>query len=64
MKDVFKGIAEGQTGQSREYGNLKEALKQSFEQRRFDSSKVMLDRALQLYDIVGAKHGCILVGEP
>jgi hypothetical protein len=24
----------------------------------------MLDRALQLYDIVGAKHGCILVGEP
>lgn len=47
-----------------DYGNLKEAIHQSFEACKIDYSATLKIKALQFYEIQNSKHGCILVGEP
>lgn len=64
IKDVFQGAVPDLDKPVQDYGNLKEALKQSFEDRKLDFSPSLQAKALQFYEIQRTKHGCILAGEP
>lgn len=47
-----------------DYGNLQAALHQTFETTKIDYSKSLRTKALQFYEILRSKHGCIVAGEP
>ena len=64
IKDVFQGAVPDLDKPFQDYGNLKQALIQSFELNKLDFSHVMQTKALQFYEIQRTKHGCIVVGGP
>ena len=64
IKDVFQGTVPDLDAPTQDYGNLQEAIHQSFELCKVDYTKTMKVKALQLFEILGSKHGCLLVGEP
>jgi len=64
IKDVFQGAVPDLDKPVQDYGNLKAALRQSFDGRKLDFSPSLQTKALQFYEIQRTKHGCILAGEP
>jgi len=64
IKDVFQNAVPDLDAPVQDYGNLKEAVNQSIDLCKFDHSSVMKLRAMQFYELLNTKHGCILVGEP
>ena len=64
IKDVFQGAVPDLDKPVQDYGNLKDAIHQSFEACKIDYSHTLKVKALQFYEIQRSKHGCILVGEP
>lgn len=64
IKDVFANAVPNLDAPVQDYGNLQEALDQSFDNNKYDNSPVMRTKALQFYEIMNTKHGCIFVGEP
>ena len=64
IKDIFQGAVPDLDKPVQDYGNLKEAIHQSFEACKIDYSQQLKVKALHFYEIQRSKHGCILVGEP
>jgi len=64
IKDIFQGAVPDVDKPVQDYGNLKEAIHQSFETCKIDYSRNLKIKALQFYEIQRSKHGCMFVGEP
>lgn len=63
IKDVFQGAVPDLDAPIQDYSNLQECLHASFESQSYDFSKTMMVKALQFYEILRSKHGCIMIGD-
>jgi len=63
IKDVFQNAIPDLDAPIQDYASLQECLYSAFTAQGYDYSKAMNVKALQFYEILRSKHGCIMMGE-